>query len=205
MFVIAAPRIGSEEVFAAALGVAAAVLLVGSSFLLRWQRNRQRFELTRLALENGATQFPKGPPFWLVSLREALSTLALGLGLLAVGAISYGMGSRVPAPSAQEIRAAGPVGPQERPEPDGPPERRPAPRPPRGPEEDGPPPEDHRPAAPQPPVPNPVLDRWHRAQAMQNLGLIAMGCGGVLALLGLVRAGFARVERDYAGEESAHS
>lgn len=202
MFVLAAPRIASEEIFAAALGIAAAALLVGSSFLLRWQRNRQRFELTRLALENGATQFPKGPPFWLVSLREAVTTLALGLGLLAVGAISYGMGSRVPAPTNDELRAAAINAAQARPPEEGP-ERRP-PRPARGPEEDGPPPpaEDRRPL---PPVPNPVLDRWHRAQAMQNVGLIAMGCGGVLTLLGIVRAGFARVEREYAGDESSRA
>lgn len=202
MFVLGAPRIASEEIFAAALGIAAAALLVGSSFLLRWQRNRQRFELTRLALENGATQFPKGPPFWLVSLREALSTLALGLGLLAVGAISYGMGSRVPAPTQAQILATQPQRPPENEEPPG---RRPPPpaRPTRGPEEDGPPrPEDRRPL---PPVPNPVLEQWHRGQAMQNVGLIAMGCGGVLTLLGIVRAGFARVEREYAGDDSSQA
>ena len=203
MLGLAPPRIGTEGVFAAALGISVAVLLVGTSFLLRWQRNRQRFDLMRLALENGATQFPEGPPYWLLSLREAVSTLALGIGLLAAGAVSYGIGVHTPEPTAEEWKAAttdamrsnalegrrpGPMRPQGRPEDDGPPEDR-------GPGRPMPP----NPA--QPPIPNPVFEKHHRAQSMQTIGLLAMACGGVLVILGLARTGFARVERNHAGKE----
>ena len=203
------PKIGTEEIVAAAFGASAAVLLVGSSFFLRWQRNRQRFELTRLAMENGATNFPKGPPHWLVSLREAVTTIALGIGLLIAGGASYWMGVHTPPPTNEELKevakiiSGGQQG-QGRGDRQLPPMRR------QGPEfgEEGPPPpeemrrpEDQQQQRPPreepPPMPVPALEKYKRGQTMQTIGELALGAGAVLTVLGLIRAGFTRIERKH--------
>lgn len=206
------PKIGTEEIVAAAFGASAAVLLVGSSFFLRWQRNRQRFELTRLAMENGATNFPKGPPHWLVSLREAVTTIALGIGLLIAGGASYWIGVHTPLPTNEELKEVAKIisGGQQG---QGRAERRTPPMQRRGPEfggEEGfpPPPEEMgRPQDQQqqrpppredtPPMPVPALEKYKRGQTMQTIGELALGAGAVLTVLGLIRAGFTRIERKH--------
>ncbi len=246
--------------FAGAAGVAAAVLLVGTSFALRWQRNRQRFELVRIALENGASAFPPGPAYWVASLREGLTILTLGIGLLISGSGAFYMGDRVPMPShpniattsaamapAEPAPSSGPdlsdggappghfppdhggrpfhgpgdfreLPPREMNPHDGPPgsgrsgpgadapgrEGRPRD------ERDGPPRDDHEgmrqdghhaPPSRQPQ--SPELEAWHRAQDMKSIGLAALGCGLILALLGAVRVAYAQVERLAAGSSDS--
>lgn len=199
-------------------GIAAAVLIVGGSIFLRWQRNRQRFTLMRLAMERGTTAVPGGPPFWVLSLRQGLLTLTLGIGLLAAGAALYVLtsGARPPAMAS----GAGSMSQQ-------PPDLGPGrPRPGDGRGFGGPPPGDDRDfggpppgagrdfggppprrgpgdgAPPPRPRPNPEMDQWYRTQDERTLGLLAIAVGAVLVPLGLVRTAFARVERRYSGEST---
>ena len=104
-------------------GIVAAVLLIGGSTVLRSQRARHRFELSKLALQNG-TPLPEGPPLWLASRRRALSILALGVGLMVVGAGAWWLGSG----ATQPAETARPVPVAELPDPHGRP-RPPAPSP----------------------------------------------------------------------------
>ena len=109
----------SEDIAVGSFGVAAAVLLVGGSVLIRWQRNRQQFLLMQTALLQGLRQFPAGLPPWVATLRQGITTLALGLGLIVVGAIAYFLGSRVGPPTAQELAQlqSAPTAPTARPGP----------------------------------------------------------------------------------------
>lgn len=86
------------DLFAGAFGVAAAVLLIGGAFLLRWQRNRQQFVLAKTALDAGVTRFASGPPTWLMSMRQGLTTLTLGVSLLVLGGMAYGLTRNAPLP-----------------------------------------------------------------------------------------------------------
>jgi len=47
---------------------------------------------------------------------------------------------------------------------------------------------------------NPAMERWHRVESQKLAGIVAMSTGAILALLGLVRIAFARMERKYAAE-----
>ncbi len=91
----------TPESLIGAAAVVVVLLMIASSFVLRWQRERHRFELMRAAIAGGVTQFPPGPPFWLISFRQALTTLALGLALLVVGLASIAIGMRAAQPAAQ--------------------------------------------------------------------------------------------------------
>jgi hypothetical protein len=53
-----------------------------------------------------------------------------------------------------------------------------------------------KPDRPKPP-PSPALEHWRRAQDQQTVGLAAIGCGFLIALLGAVRTAFAVVERKH--------
>lgn len=156
------------------LGVAAVALVVGWT-LLSWQRDSHRFMLMRTALEKGITRFPDAPPFWLVSMRQGITTLAIGLSLAGVGAGAYWLGHGVAMPSEAALAAPAFVEPM--PPPPGP----------------GHP--------PHPPMPNPQLEQWHQAQSETVVGLTSMGIGIILAIVGLVRIGFARAEQAYALEQ----
>jgi len=187
--------------------VAAAFLVVGGWVLLRWQQGRQQFAITKALIERGVTRLPDGPPFWLISLRNGMNVLVVGIGLVAVGSGAWMLGSRVVMPS---IAAAANVGPDR-----GPLDNRPEPRmdeppgPPDGPPEDWRPPRGDRPQRPQrgdasmrppgraPAGPNPALERWHRAQAEESIGMVATGCGVILCLLGIFRIAFAFIERKH--------
>jgi hypothetical protein len=192
------------------LGVAAVLLVIGG-ILLRWQQDRQRFVLMQTALEKGITQFPNSPPFWLISLRQGLTMLALGAALVLVGAGVFVVGRQVPTPTlAISARDGGPLdnGPRDNGPPDqGPPPRQRPPRPEDrgapGRFEPGPgrmPPRDRGPegdAERRPPPPNPELERWHHAQIEQISGLVATGVGVILVVVGLMRVTFARTEKLY--------
>ncbi|MCX5662568.1 MAG: hypothetical protein NTW19_23045 [Planctomycetota bacterium] len=239
----------APELFAAAFGAIAALLLIGGPVILAWQRNRQQYDLMRAAMERGITRFAEGPPLWLVSLRQGLLITTLGVGLLIVGGGAWGLASWVPMPTTTGGHLGPgqgkPQGPQENKKPNEPgkagpehesDEMQPPPRPPEGmdgerpprPGEDrgpgfGPPggpggPGDFdgppgrprgpmgeigrpgRPGGPMgamlpPPPPNPAWERWHRAQAQLVIGQVAVACGVILTLLGVVRTAFARAER----------
>ena len=165
--------------FVSSFGVTAAILVIGGYILLQWQRNRHRYELMRAALEKGITVFPDRSPYWLLSLRQGAAILALGVGLLVVGGVGYAMFHEVQPPDVSIAQSSMTAIDKELSSP-------------RGPEEKLNPP---RPDRPKPPIPNPVLERWHRAENQKTVGLVTMGCGAVLMLLGIVRIGFARVER----------
>jgi hypothetical protein len=157
------------DFFAGALGAIAALLLIGGAILLRWQRNRHQFALMQAALEKGITSFPGQPPFWLLSLRQGISTMTLGIALIVVGAGAWGMGHGVELPAAAIAKEPPPPPPPQ----EGQEERRPPPR-------------------------DPAIEQWQRARMEQTLGQVAIACGIILLLLGTTRAGFARTERKYA-------
>jgi hypothetical protein len=141
---------------------------------LRWQRNRHQFVLAQAALDKGvAPPWPEGPPFWLASLRQGLVTVALGIGLMLAGGAAWGFSHGLEPPAIAQVSEPSPP-PLANLEPKLAPEPR------------------H-----QPPPPNPALEEWHRMQAVSSLGLLSTAAGFVLALVGIVRALFARVERRY--------
>jgi hypothetical protein len=159
------------DVFAGSLGATAALLMVGGTIFLRGQRNRQQFAIMQAALEKGITSFPGQPPFWLLSLRQGVTTITLGIALIVVGAGAWAVGHGVEQPTA--LLASEPPPP-------------PPPDPRAGPE------------ARRPPPRNPIIERYQRAQMEETLGQIAVGCGIILLLLGIARTAFARTERRYA-------
>ena len=181
-------------------------MLVGGWVFLRWQRSRQQYAITRALIERGITRLPDGPPFWLLSLRNGMNVLMVGIGLLGVGCGAWALGSRVEMPAnvsgfnnstVHQPSMDRPGPPMEEPPgpPDGPPEDWP---PPRGDRPRRPPPEEgySSPSPRRPPAqPNPAMERWHRAQAQQSIGMVAAGCGVILCLLGAFRVMFAFVER----------
>lgn len=164
------------DILGGSLGVAAVALVVGWT-LLTWQRDRNRFVLMRTALEKGITRFPNAPPFWLVSFRQGVTTLAVGLALGSVGAGAFWLGHGAPMPSEASIAAMGTTEPE--PPPPGP---------------------GHHP--PRPPVPNPQMERWHQAQTQVTVGLASIGIGIILAFVGIVKIVFARAEQAYAAERA---
>jgi len=80
------------------LGIASVLLVVGWT-LSRFHRDRLRFALMKAALEKGVTRFPGMPPYWLVSLRQGITLVALGVGLATVGAGAWWMVRNVPLPT----------------------------------------------------------------------------------------------------------
>jgi len=181
------------------LGIAA-ILLVGGWIALRWQQDRQRFRLMQTALDKGITRFPDAPPYWLISMRQALTMLALGVALAVVGGGAFWLGHQTPMPAMNAVLTAPPFGAD-----DGP-DRRPAPRF----EEDRddasgvdrrP---DRRPEPPRrPPIMNPQIERWHQAQAEQTAGVFSIGIGIILLFVGVIRVLFAQAERQYSSASSS--
>jgi hypothetical protein len=159
-------------------GVVFAFLAVGGYVLLRWQSDRHRFQLVKLALERGIGLPSAGPPFWVDSLRAGVLTLALGVGLLLAGGAATAMAVRVPRPD----------------EPGRPPTAAADEHPPAFEKGKGPP--------RRPPPPNPAREEWQRAQTQRSLGLASLAAGLVLSLLGAVRIGFAQYERKYSPTDS---
>ena len=98
------PLAAIDDTLLGSFGVAAAVLLVGGSVLIRWQRNRQQFLLLQTALLQGLKQFPAGTPAWLATLRQGITTLALGIGLIVVGGLAYVIGARAQPPTPLQMQ-----------------------------------------------------------------------------------------------------
>jgi len=202
------------------LGIAA-ILLVGGWIALRWQQDRNRFRLMQTALEKGITRFPDSPPYWLVSMRQGLTMLAVGVSLTLVGGGAFWLGHQTSMPETSAM-LPGPqprFGPDDGPDPrqdvrpDVPdrrldvPDRRPEPRF----DQDGNPiarRSDRRPEPPgpnrRPPIPNPELERWHQAQAQQTAGMVLVGIGIILLFVGVIRVLFAQAERHYSNSTSTH-
>ena len=170
-------------------GIVAAILLFGGSILLRWQRARHRYDLLRRAIETGAA-LPAATPAWLASRQQAVSLLAVGVGLMVVGAGAWHLGAAVEPPraavwSARPATLAGAA-------------TAPALVPPSA----------TAPALPSaaggpplpPPEPSPAVEAWRAAQQRLAVGQTAAGCGLILFLLGAVRLGFSGTERRH--EES---
>lgn len=161
-------------------GIVAAVVLLGGSVFLRAQQNRYRFELAKKSLETGVP-LPLPEPTWKGLHRQAQSILAVGIGLLIVGAVAWGSGANVERPA--EVRMQATTAPA------------PAPAPPPGYRDDGPGDVLGR-GTPPPPPPRPSLDveQWQHAQVRIAIGQTAMGCGVILTLLGLSRRSAAKTE-----------
>jgi hypothetical protein len=216
------------------LGIAAVVLVAGWA-LTRWQRDRLRFALMRTALERGLTRFPGTPPYWLMSLRQGVTLLALGAALGIVGSAAWWLarGVEMPTSIAADNQARLPVQQAPQPDPQGSHEpqghddhdfhgpHHPPPPPPRedplglGPRRQGPPGQGDRQGPPQQEgdrghqpraeLIDPARERWHRAEAQQTIGQVTVGAGLVLVLLGIVRIAFAKLERRFASESDENA
>jgi hypothetical protein len=174
------------DAFAGVFGGVAAAFLIGGPILLRWQRNRHQFALAQAALAQGVTHFPKGPPFWLLSLRQGISALTLGIGLLVVGGTGAWLTWNIESPA---IISTQPV--TSNPTAATMPLSLPTPA-------------DVEPLGPgrsAPPQPNPAMEEWHRLKAINTLSLMSVSTGFVLALLGIVRIAFAKTERHHDRED----
>jgi hypothetical protein len=176
------------DIAAGAFGITAAIVLSGGMILLRYQRDRYQFQLLHAALEKGITALPGAAPPWLLSLRQGVLTLVLGLGLIGSGAaLHFAAGAIKDLPANATMPGAQPPPRDFRPPPrDGPPGGRPV-----GPPNGGPQDPD------RPPPPSPQMQRWHRIETQRLTGLIAICSGVILTLLGLVRIAFSRTERKY--------
>jgi hypothetical protein len=158
------------EILIGSFGVAGAILLVGGAIYVRMQRDRQQFQLMQMALEKGITSMPGMVPGWLLSLRQGVLALILGLGVACSGIAVHAMaGTITELPAGAFTRMGGRPG---------------------GGEDRLPPPEqmDGRPGA---------MQRWHRVESQKLIGLVAICSGAILATLGLVRIAFSRLERKY--------
>ena len=69
--------------------VVAALIALG--MLLRWQHDRQRLAVLKLAIEKGVTHLPAALPMWLSSLRQGIMLATLGVALLIVGGVAVAM------------------------------------------------------------------------------------------------------------------
>ena len=180
------------------LGIAAILLVVGW-VVLRWQQDRHRFRLMQTALEKGITRFPDSPPYWLLSLRQGLTMLAIGFAMALVGGGAFWLGHQTPMPDTDAI-----VPWSQQFAPEEVPDRRPPPRSDIDRHDDGP---DRRPEPGprrRPPAPSPQLERWHQAQAQQTAGLVSVGVGIILLFVGVIRVFFAQAERQFTTSASTH-
>jgi hypothetical protein len=169
------------EILIGSFGVAGAILLVGGAIYVRLQRDRQQFQLMQTALEKGITSMPGMIPGWMLSLRQGMLALILGLGVACSGIALHATASSIAEPPAAAYQRPGP--PND------------APPPPQ--QSDGRPQRDDRPPLPPHPPQNPAMDRWHRVESQKLIGLVAICSGAILATLGLVRIAFSRLERRY--------
>ncbi|HVX84352.1 MAG TPA: hypothetical protein VH253_06005 [Phycisphaerae bacterium] len=196
------------DIAAGAFGIVAAVVIAGGAIVLRYQRDRYQFQLLHAALDKGITTLPGSIPPWLLSLRQGVLTLVLGVGLVGAGAALHVAARHIPEAPQPATRGAPPGGLTGGPGgggaalEGGPGDFRP--RPPRPGDAEGfPPPPNGRlggenPPPPQnPPRPDPATERWHRIQTQQLAGVVSVCAGTILALLGVVRIAFARSERRY--------
>ncbi len=64
---------------------------------VKWQNDRQRFALLKMAIEKGMTSLPLGLPIWLVSLRQGVLVFVAGLAPLIIGGFTLRMAGTIPA------------------------------------------------------------------------------------------------------------
>ncbi|MGN6369660.1 MAG: hypothetical protein ACTHN5_15480 [Phycisphaerae bacterium] len=173
------------EILIGSFGTAGAILLIGGAIYLRLQRDRQQFQLLQTALEKGITAMPGTIPGWMLSLRQGVLALLLGLGIASTGIALHATASSIAEPPAAAFQRPADLDD----------------RPPPPPRVDGRPQRDDRPP-PRPPQ-NPAMDRWHRVESQKLIGLVALCSGAILAALGLVRIAFSRLERRYTESTAA--
>jgi hypothetical protein len=99
------------EIFVAAFGITAAVILIVGSLVLRQIKSRQQFLLMQQVLDKGLPGLPGLPPFWVLSMRQGVMTLTLGVGLLIVGLAAMKGASKVEMPSAASLLPPSPANP----------------------------------------------------------------------------------------------
>src|SRR3954454_8169355 len=87
------------DAVAGGFGATAAIVLIGGGVLLRWQRNRLQFNLMQTAIERGVPPMPGAPPLWLLSLRQGVTIVVLGAGLMLTGWLAYQNAVGVPMPA----------------------------------------------------------------------------------------------------------
>jgi len=167
--------------FTTGFGVAAAILAVGGVVFLRFQRSRHEFALMRAALEKGISDYPGGLPAWVVSAREGLMMLTLGVALSGLGVAAWLMADkelRLAPVAASQAAATMPAqmlaGPKPR--------------------------DDRGRLLPEGRLYSEVRNRWERSRYLEMAGQIMTGSGIILIALGIVRLVFARVERKYSAE-----
>ncbi len=191
------------EIGIGSFGVAAAVLLVGGWVVLRFYRDRQQFALMQAALERGIAHMPGAVPGWLISYRQGVLALVVGLGLVVAGAVLAASAAHIDEIPASVIARVQQLNIHND-EVSLPPMYMP-----------------HRPpSSSSPPPPHrgllearwrvsergrgigrrwiPEMERWHRVETQRLMGILGMCVGGILGLMGVVRVVFARAERRYA-------
>ncbi len=128
MFLAQLPPPGPHDLLSILLGAAAVLLVAGWTFT-RWQRDRLRFDLMRSALEKGVTRFPGTPPYWLVSLRQGVTLVAVGVGLGLAGGTAWWVVRDTPLPKGLAVSTTQPARVEREQEPEDRPPRRLAGRP----------------------------------------------------------------------------
>lgn len=162
--------------FAVGYGVAAAILTIGGIVALRFQRNRHEFALMRAALERGITSFQPAQPPWLLSLRQGLMILTLGVALTGVGGAVWWLAESVHLPdgAATQPTAELLAAPKLR--------------------------DEQGRLRPEGRMQSLLKSQWERAQNQRAVGMAVAGSGVVLMLLGAVRVSLARVEKRLSDE-----
>lgn len=183
-----------REALAAGFAIAVAMAVLGT-FLSRWYRMRQEYLLLRLAMEKGITP-PSNPtlPQWLISLRQGVLIVTLGLALAIIGGIGWRLGMRAQQsqlPNRGIPNATTLPEPTEAPPP---PPREPGPRELGRPGGAGPGPRE----TPPPPRPRDFArEAWDRAESQINISMSMVVAGIILVLLGAVRIGFVPAEKRF--------
>jgi|GEM_PF-5778058 len=190
--------------------VVAALIALG--MLLRWQHDRQRLAVLKLAIEKGVTHLPAALPMWLSSLRQGIMLATLGVALLIVGGVAvvmaHGHGSQLMRPGPGMMRVGHPNGQRAasmpwpgatsgfRPPADG--KNMPPPGGANGPGNAGQvfgPPGGFPPRSVMGPRYQRFMPPGMQQQKMLGLGTLAIGF--ILTLLGATRIAFANIERKY--------
>lgn len=83
------------------------VVVVLPALWVKWQNDRQRFSLLKMAIEKGMNSLPLGLPIWLLSLRQGVLVLVAGLAPLIVGGLTLRMAGTIPAAPGHQM--AGPA------------------------------------------------------------------------------------------------
>ncbi len=170
------------HVWISSFAIAAAFFVVGGFLLLQWQKNRYRYQLLRIAVERGDPMWSFDTVDWLGSLRRAVATLVLGIGLACIGTFLWTQRplaapppERMAETNSAETGHRSDVSVTEQ--------------------------VAHMIGVNQPKRPphkSPEHEAWERLQKQQAIGLSFLGAGVLLVLIGTVNCGFAWIERQTA-------